>query len=221
MRRFLTAAIVVACLVSARPAAAQVSSNSPPSPDEGWFLMMVAGAGSVHRAAALVGGELGYRVSERIEIFGQGIGMQNVATKEQVDQASQIGTFLHLSQGGTVTSAIDAPAWYVGGALRIMLGSNGRVRPFVVAGAGAARLTLQPSFTLSGADVTASLPQYGVTVGSDLTGTFTEPAFDGGGGVRIILGRHWIDGDVRVITIRTSGQPTNVLRTAMSYGFAF
>ena len=222
MRRFLTAAVVAACLVSPRLVAAQVSSTAPPSFDQRSFLMGIGGAGSVHSAAALAGGELGYRPTQRVEIFGQAIGMQNVATKQQIAHASQIGAVLHASQGGTVTSSIDAPAWYVGGGLRVLLASEGRrVRPFLVAGVGVARVTLQPSLTLGGADVTDSLPQYGVTLGSDLTGTATEPALDGGGGLRFAFGRQWLDGDVRVITIRTSGQATNVLRTSVSYGFAF
>ena len=35
-----------------------------------------------------------------------------------------------------------------------------------------------------GSNVTSTLPQYGVTLGSDLTGTLTEPAVSAGFGVR-------------------------------------
>jgi hypothetical protein len=223
MQRMLSTVLIVACLAGARSAAAQspAASNATGPTDTSWFIGVTAGAGSVHKAAGLVGGQLGYRVSDRIEIFGEGLGLLNVVNNDRLDLVRRVGAFLQASQGGTVSSTIKAPAFYAGGGLHLMLTGVQRVRPFVSVGAGVARVTLQPAFTLGGADVTASLPQYGVTLGSDLTGSLTKPAFAGGVGVRIAQGRWGIDADVGVISIRTAGSPTNVLRTSAGLGFGF
>lgn len=223
MQRLLSTVLIVACLASARSAAAQspAVSNATRPTDTSWFLGVTAGAGSVHKAAGLVGGQLGFRLSDRIEIFGEGLGLQNVVNTERLDLANRVGTYLQASQGGTVSSTIKAPAFYAGGGLHLMLTGVQRVRPFVAVGAGVARVTLQPAFTLGGADVTASLPQYGLTLGSDLTGSLTKPAFEGGIGVRIAQGRWGIDADVGVISIRTAGSATNVLRTTVGFGLGF
>ena len=181
----------------------------------------MAGAGSVHKAAGLLGGQLGFRLSDRIDIVGEGVGLLDVVSRQRLDMANLVGTYLQASQGGAVSSTVKAPAFYAGGGLHLMLTGVQRVRPFVAVGAGMARVTLQPAFTLGGADVTASLPQYGVTLGSDLTGSSTKPAFAGGVGVRIAQGRWGIDADVGVISIRTPGSPTNVLRTSVGLGFGF
>jgi hypothetical protein len=54
-----------------------------------------------------------------------------------------------------------------------------------------------------------------------LTGEVTEPAFTGGFGVRFAQMRWYIDGGIRVISIRTSDQATNVLGASASVGFKF
>lgn len=223
MRPVLSAAAIVGALLGAVPAAAQslLAPKAPSSSAGRWFVGGMAGGGSVHSAAGLFGGQLGFRLTDRIDIFGEGVGMKNIVTRQRLGLARSVGTFLQTSQGSTASGNIEAPAFYAGGGVHIMLTTERHVRPFVTVGAGMARVALKPVFTLGGADVTASLTQYGVTLGRDLTGNLTKPAFDGGVGARILQGRWYIDGEVRVTNIRTADRATNVLRTTVGFGLRF
>ena len=67
----------------------------------------------------------------------------------------------------------------------------------------------------------ASLGQFGVTPGSDLTGQFSKAAFSGGFGVQVPINRWYVDGGIRVTSIRTEGHATNVLRAGATFGVTF
>ena len=107
------------------------------------------------------------------------------------------------------------------GAGGVFLGGPRAFRPYVLAEAGVARVVLQPAFTLAGADVTTSLPQYGVSLGADLTGSVTKPAFTAGIGFVKATGAWQLDAGVRVTTIQTEGQSTNVLRALVGISRRF
>jgi hypothetical protein len=54
-----------------------------------------------------------------------------------------------------------------------------------------------------------------------LTGEVTKPAFGGGIGVLVDQGRWYVDVGVRVTSIQTDGQPTNVIRAGGGIGIKF
>jgi hypothetical protein len=215
------AAALACSLLCALPAAAQTTvPRAAASSDGGFFIGGTIGIGTVRKTAGLGGGELGFHLDDRTDVFGEGVAMQNVVTRERIDMAQRVGAFLQTSQGGAATGAVKAPAFYAGGGLRVMLMTEGRVRPFVTVGAGMARTALRPVFTLGGSDITARLPQYGVTLGSDLAGEQTNAAFSAGAGVRALQGRWYIDGGIRLINIR-GAQPANVIGASAGFGLNF
>ena len=57
------------------------------------------------------------------------------------------------------------------------------VQPYVLGGVGFARVTKKVVFAVGGTDVTSTLTQFGVVLGSDLSGEFTKPMLTVGGGV--------------------------------------
>ena len=45
--------------------------------------------------------------------------LQDVVTRRRLDVATTIATYLHSTQGATVSSSVKAPAFYTGGGVRI------------------------------------------------------------------------------------------------------
>ncbi len=76
-------------------------------------------------------------------------------------------------------------------------------------------------FTLGGSDITTSLATYGVTLGSDLTGAVSKLAFTGGLGVLDDRGRLSFDAGIRLTSVQTEGQKTNILRGQLGVAYRF
>jgi hypothetical protein len=222
--RAFPALVILGSLVAARPVAAQTSVPFPPvatsEPAGHLFIGGIAGAGSVQNVGGAAGAELGLRVANRIDLFAEGVWMQDVATRHRLGLASEVASILQTSQGSVATGTIEAPAVCVDAGARFTL-TGGRVRPYVVIGAGMARMTLKPTFTLGGSNVTASLPTYGVTLGSDLSGESTEPAFTGGLGLRMAQGRWYLDGGLRVTRIQAVDEGITAVRASVTFGLIF
>jgi opacity protein-like surface antigen len=232
MRRALLTAALAGGLLGAAPAAAQTPAASaaaarrPATATSAvtgarLFIGGIAGGGSVENVGGLLGGELGVRLSNLLDLVGEGLWMEDVVTRRRLGIANTVGAALQTSQGKTATATVTAPASYGGAGVRLMLTTSGDLRPYAVFGVGAAHVALKPVFTLNGSDITSTLPQYGVTLGSDLTGEVTKPAFTGGAGVQYAQPRWYAHGGVRVISIRTPDQATNVLTASVSVGVRF
>ena len=80
---------------------------------------------------------------------------------------------------------------------------------------------LQPTFTLNGTDVTSSIGNYGITLGTDVAGEFSSAAFNGGGGIVIPYGSWYLDFGVRFLTFTDNGERTNASRFVVGGGFRF
>jgi len=227
MTRILSVGAAIAVLCAAAPVAAQTPAQRPPAssaaPAAGgkYFFAANAGVVAVQNVAGGIGGELGLHLSNRLDVFGETSWMQDVATRRRIDLAALVASSLQTSQGKPTSSDVDAAATYGGAGVRYVLKTSGRIRPYVTGGAGGARVVLKPAFVVGGADVTANLSQYGVTLGRDLTGESSHAAFTGGFGVQLLHGRWYGDVNVRVISIQTEGQATNVKRAGGGLGIRF
>jgi hypothetical protein len=224
MTRGVLVSVFVGALAWGMPAAAQAPGRPLLSPNTGTGTLSLgvsAGAGAVQKVGGMLGGELAYQVNDQIEVLGEAVWMQDVVTRRRLDVAATIATFLQTSQASAATSTVAAPALYTGGAVRYMVSKSGSVRPFVTFGAGMARVAFNPTFTLAGANVTPTLSVYGVTLGNDLAGHVTKPAFTGGAGVRMVHGPWSVLASVQLTAIRTDGQGTNAIRAGAVIGRRF
>ena len=208
MRRVVVAAILSGAVCISGIASAQTPAGQMPAAQAGplggrMSIGGVAGGGAVQKIGGLAGGEFSVEVARGLDVYGEGLWIQNVASRRRIDLAQVISNSLQASQGKTATSDVVAPATYGGVGVRVELTNHGTIRPYATFSVGAAHVTLKPAFTLGGTDISASLAAYGVTLGSDLTGESTTAAFGGGAGVRAIHGRFYVDGGIRVISIRT------------------
>ncbi|HEY6358746.1 MAG TPA: hypothetical protein VIX35_10910 [Vicinamibacterales bacterium] len=225
INRLFRALVIIGSLVVAVPVAAQTSVPFVPVAGTGepagrLFLGALGGAGAVQDVSGVFGGELGLRVTSRIDLFAEGVWLQDVATRRRLGLASEVASTLQTSQGSVASGTIDVPTVSADAGVRFTL-TGGRVRPYVVVGAGMARMTLKPSFVLGGSNVTASLPTYGVTLGSDLSGESTAPAFTGGLGLRMAQGRWYLDGGLRATRIQAADEGITAVRATATFGLIF
>jgi hypothetical protein len=224
----ITATMGVCVLAMAVPAAAQTPAAPKPtaptmsaSADSGFHIAVLGGLAAVQNVGGLVGAEAGYKVNRNVEIDAEGFWMQDAVSRARLDAATGLATYLTSSLGKATTAVIKAPTTYGGGGVKLFIPMDGDVHPYVTVGAGVARVVLTPTITVAGADVTASLATYGVTLGSDFTGAVTKAAINGGLGVQFDRNKLAIDLGIRLTSIQTDGQKTNVLRAHVGFGYKF
>lgn len=218
----------VCLLAMAVPASAQTpAAPKPTAPttaattDSGFRIGVIGGFAAVQNVGGLVGVEAGYQINRNIEVDAEGFWMQDAVTRARLDAATGLATYLTSSLGKATTAVVKAPTTFGGAGLKFYIPMDGAVHPYVTVGGGVARVVLTPTITVAGADVTSSLSTYGVTLGSDLTGVMTKAAINGGFGVRFDRNQLAIDLGLRLTSIQTDGQKTNVLRAHVGFGYKF
>ena len=226
LRTIGMAAVLAGVVLFPSPAAAQTGAGSmkpaaPPSGTTGTYLGGITGITAVQNVGGQFGGELGHQISDRLSLFGEAVWMQDVVTRRRLDAAADVASFVQTTQGATTTGSVVAPSFYGGGGARVMLVTSGSIRPYLSGGAGVAHVVLKPEFTISGSDVSSDMAKYGVTLGNDLTGEMTKPAFRFGAGVLVPQGRWYISGEFGVTSIQTPDQTTNVIRVGVGVGVRF
>ncbi len=130
------------------------------------------------------GVEAGFTLAPQLQVFVEVGKARDVAAKTLGSAAAIIAGALTLTQPDTGFS-VKEPVTFVAGGVRYSLFPPGesKVRPYIMAGAGVARVTQDVRFTVGGVDVTSTIQQYGIVLGSDLSGSSTRPMFEFGGGV--------------------------------------
>lgn len=171
------------------------------------------------------GGEVGVTVWKNLQVFAEFGQIRNVTPTELGASAQVIAGFLSQTQSG-VSVTVKEPATFGVGGVRYVIPVTGvKVEPYVMGGVGIAQVTKNVSYAVAGSDVTASLTQLGVVLGSDLSGQFTKPMLVIGGGVAWPIWQHLvIDVQVRFSRISAEDQDskvTSVGRAGVGVGFRF
>jgi len=201
-------------LAIAKPAACQTAA---PSANVGRVSIgAMAGVAVVQSVGGLVGARIAVDASPRVHIIGDGTWMQNTVTRRRLGSATSVADYLQLSQGSASTGTVAEPTWSFAGGAQVTFATHGTTEFYALGLAGAAHVVFQPAFTLSGTDVTTKLPQYGVTLGSDLAGTSTVATYAGGFGVRVPRAAWVFDLGFRVDSVRTPDEPSTVI--GVSFG---
>jgi hypothetical protein len=108
-------------------------------------------------------------------VFVEGGGIRDVATPETGAAAQSIAGSLSQTQSN-VTYTVRQPVTFGVGGVKFEVPTSSVVRPYVLGGFGIANVRQDVSFAVGGTDVTSSLQrQFGVTLGTDLSGSFTKP----------------------------------------------
>jgi hypothetical protein len=171
------------------------------------------------------GVEAGVTVMPRLQVFVEAGKTRDVSPKELGQAAQVIAGYLSQTQSN-VAFTVKQPATIFAAGLRYSIvpagGTPGRVRPYVMGGAGIARTSKNVAFTIGGSDVTTTLSQYGVVLGTDLTGDATSTMIVAGGGAMITLYKQLVfDVQLRFGRILAEDQGITLGRVGGGIGFTF
>jgi hypothetical protein len=187
-----------------------------------WYIGGATGVAVVDSASAEGNVEVGMRIWKNLDVLIEGGYAGNLATRREADHAGTIAAILQAAQGSPVTSSIRVPSRYAALGARWVFESTSRYRPYVLLSVGGASVNLKPKFVLNGADVTGTISNFGITLGSDLTGSYRPSALGGGVGLLMPLGARWyFDGSIRLLSINTAVQRTNLSRVSFGVGRRF
>jgi len=173
-------------------------------------------------------GEVGVRVARNLYVFADVGRFHNVQPSEvqpSVDAADAVLS----AQGVGVTGVARVPAWQTLGGVRYTIPTRWIASPYVIGGAGVARLTPSATFTYASGTLPGTAPAVGDDVTSQVIslGDFTQPAaanafmFTIGGGVRVpIAPRLDVDLGYRVSRINAD-TPVNANSFIAGIGYRF
>ena len=129
------------------------------------------------------GAEVGATISGNVQLFVEGGQIRNVATAQISDGAQRVAGALTQLQSAAVSWSVRQPVTFgVAGIRYLFPATSPRVRPYVLAGAGAARVENDVAFQFGGNDASGVLAQY-VTLGTDLSGRSTSAMITAGAGL--------------------------------------
>ena len=214
--------MVVACIAcGAAPSLAQPS-------DRGYVNVGGGVAISSDTTSGNILGEVGVRVARNVFVFGD-LGQFHNLQPSLVQPTVDATTLALAGDGLTVNGTGRVPALQLLGGVRYVIPTHGGVAPYVLGGAGMARLMPTAEFTYSSGTITGATPAPGDDVTSQLisNGDFTNPPasnafmFTFGGGVQVPIAPH-VDVDVGYRVSRVnSDTPVNAQSIMAGVGYRF
>jgi opacity protein-like surface antigen len=215
MRSFL--AVVAAALTLSGVASAQ--SNSPAT-----IKGYVEGVGQSafgNVTSQSFGAELGVTVMAPFQVFVDAGKVMDAATSDLGPNAQLIASYLSQTQTGVAYKVREPITFGVAG-VRYPLSPTHGVEPYVLAGAGLAKVAKNINFTIGGADATSNLAPYGVVLGTDLSGSQTKAMISlGAGAVWPVWERVVVDFQYRYGRVFVPDQGINVNRVGLGLGIRF
>ncbi len=215
MRRFVI--LILGTLALSSVAHAQ---SATPSASKG-YVEGVAQSAFGNVTSQSFGLELGFTVAPKLQVFVDAGRVHNTAPSDMGPSAQVIAGFLSQTQSN-VTFSSKQPVTFGLAGVRYLIPSSAKVEPYVLAGGGVAQVKKDVTFAVAGSDVTGSLEQYGVVLGTDLSGSETKPMLTVGAGVVWpVWQRLVVDFQYRYGRVFTSDQGLNVSRAGIGIGVRF
>lgn len=216
MRRLSILTIALAAVACAPSAFAQTAGERPRG-----YVEFNAQSSFGNVTSQSFGGEAAIAITDEIQVFVEGGRIRDAAASQIGAEAALVAGTLSQSFGG-VSYQVRQPINFGAGGIRYILPVQGRVEPYVLGGFGIAQIRQDVTFAVNGSDVTSTLNQYGVVLGSQLTGTSTKGMLVLGGGVQVPLWQRLVaDLQYRYGRVFTEGVGTNVNRAGIGIGVRF
>ncbi len=159
---------IVAFVVSTLALGGVASAQAPSAMEKG-YAEVVAQSAFGNVTSQSFGGEVGVTVHGDVQIFAEGGRVRDVSTSDIGASAQSIALILAQTSSG-ITFSVKEPAAFGLAGVRYLIPTNSTLQPYVLAGGGVARVTRDVRFAVNGTDVTSSLQQHGVVLGSDSLG---------------------------------------------------
>jgi opacity protein-like surface antigen len=167
------------------------------------------------------GVELGVTIVPAVQVFVD-VGLARDTAPGSLGAAAQVvAGFLSQTQSN-VTFRGKQPVTFGLAGVRFPFATSSKIEPYVMAGGGMAQVKKDVSFSVNGSDVTNTIEQLGVVLGTDLSGSETRPMVTFGVGVvwpawqRLI-----IDFQYRYGRVFTEDEGLNLSRAGIGIGVRF
>ena len=202
--------------------AAGALAQTPAATAERGYAEVVAESSFSNVTSQSYGAELGVTIRPNFQVFVEAGMVRDVATAEIGVAAQTIAGFLAQTQSN-VAFRVKEPVTFGVAGLKVIVPTAGKVRPYVLGGAGIASVKQDVSFTVGGSDITSSLAtQYGVQLGTDLSGSFSKPMIVVGAGAMWPLWQRLVaDLQFRFGRILAEDGGINVSRAGIGIGVRF
>jgi opacity protein-like surface antigen len=167
------------------------------------------------------GVEAGLAVTPAFDVFLEGGRVFDAAPASLGQSAQTIAGFLSATQA-SVAYTVKEPVTFFDVAARYKIHTSGRFAPYLLAGIGLGQVKPDAQFTIGGTSVNSKLDQYGVVLGSDLSGSTTKAMMMVGAGVRYPLGdRFYADAELRYNRVFISSGAIPFARAGLGLGIQF
>lgn len=167
------------------------------------------------------GAEAGYALSPALEVFVEG-GRTVDAAPASMGQAAQLVTVQIQKTAPNASYTVKQPVDFVDAGVRYQIDIQSKLAPYVLAGLGIGMVKPDAQFSVNGASVNANIAQYGVALGSDLTGSTSKLMGVAGAGARYPLTRSvYADFEFRYNRVFISGRNIPFSRAGIGLGFRF
>jgi opacity protein-like surface antigen len=220
----LVLALMVSAIVPAGLAQAQTTAgggSAAAEPGTG-YVEGVAQAAFSNVQSQSYGAEAGYTVATGVQVFVEAGRIRDAATSDLGVNALTISGALTQAQSNSVSYTVKEPVTFGVAGVKYLIQVSSKAQPYVLGGIGVAKYTKNVRFLVGGTDVTGSLAQYGVVLGSDLSGSFTKAMLSLGGGVAWPVTQTLVvDFQYRFGRIFADNQGINVSRAGIGVGVRF
>jgi opacity protein-like surface antigen len=215
---------VFLCSVLALSRVAQAQTTQPSKtaePNKG-YAEVVAQSAFGNVTSQSYGGEIGVTITPGLQVFIEGGQTRDVSTAAIGAAAQQIAGYISQGQSGVTYKTREPATFGLAGLRYIVPVDTTKVEPYVLIGGGVAKVKQNVTFAVNGADITGNVAQYGVVLGSDLSGSFTKPVVSVGAGVAWpAWERLVVDFQFRYGRIFAEGGGINVSRAGVGLGVRF
>ena len=200
---------------------AQTGSAATGAAEKG-YVEVVAQSAFGNVTSQSYGLELGFTVASTLQVFAEIGQTRNVAPAILGTRAQLMATALAQTQAGVGFSAKEPVTFGAAGVKYLIPVAGSKAVPYVLGGFGMARVKTDVVFTAGGTDVTSTLPQLGIVLGTDLSGDSTKAMLVLGGGVTYPVWRQvGVDFQFRFGRIFAEEQAINVSRAGIGIGVRF
>jgi opacity protein-like surface antigen len=230
MRRVLVLMTGMIALVAGVASAQGGAGSTPAAAGGNGYVEGVAQSAFGNVTSQSYGAEVGVTIVPGLQAFVEGGRIRDVAPPALGVAAQTIASALAQIQSGVVGFSVKEPATFgvVGLKYLIPISGSGRspigkAQPYIMGGVGIAKVEKNVAFTIGGTDVTANLQQqYGVLLGTDLSGSVTKAMLTLGGGVMFPVWRQLVlDFQYRYGRIFTDDQAIVAQRAGLGLGIGF
>lgn len=166
------------------------------------------------------GVEVGFGIRPDVQVFVEGGRVFDVAPPALGVAAQLIAGNLAQTQNN-VTYTVSQPVTFGIAGVKYQFSIASKLQPYVLAGVGVAGVKRAVAFSVAGTDVTDTIQQLGIVLGSDLSGSFTKPMVTFGAGAMLPVGRQFIVDFQYRFGRMLADDPINVSRAGLGLGFRF